>query len=864
MTKAAAAVLLAFVGFMVGVPAARADFGVRSFSVTARNSSGAIDQRAGSHPFAVDINFAVDTDKEGQPEGRLREVRADLPPGLLGNPRATPRCPQIEFQGSPPGCAAASQIGVISGIATELGQFRAAIYNLAPLPGDVADFGIETSTEHFIQRLSLPDGGIGSSVRLTVRLPSSPAVIEVEEELWGVPANQAHDAERSCGGASEGCSSEGIESPLITLPTSCSEAMRATLTAVSVDQPPVAVVATALSTDSAGNPRPLAGCESAPFDPRLTVNNDGDALAPTGLNIALETSQYEGSEQAAAALSALRIDFPEGLALNLSAASWLTGCPLDVFEGPGTCPGSSRLGTVTLRTPLVDHPLHGSIYLASPAGSPSANRYGIYLTVDDEASGVSLRIPGSLAADDETGRLDITIPELPQFPFEELEIKIAGGARAPLTAPSTCGTYLTEATFTPSSAPFSPLVSRSAAFGITAGPGSSSCPPPEAGQNATPSFKAGTVSAAAGADSPFVIQLSREDTDQHFGSFQLGLPPGLLANLGSVPLGSAVGSVELKAGVGPEPLTLDGTAFLGGPYRGAPYSLEAVLPSKAGPFELGTITERAAVGVDPGTGQITIAADTLPRILDGVPLQLRSLSIDLDRPGFIRNPTSCGPTAITGSATSSLGRVSTLSVPFKVANCRALPFRPKLSLRLLGATGPGGHPGVRAVMGEREGEATPVSAAFALPAGELLDLRRIRDLCPQGIPADRCPPRSRLGSVSLKSSYLPEPLTGSLYLRVPSHRLPDLVASLHSPSGSLEFSLRGRTTSSHGRLGIKLESLPDVPFSSAVVSLAGGRSGIVVNSRTLCGQRTVAQASLSAHNGARRQMRVPVRVDGCR
>lgn len=533
-------------------------------------------------------------------------------------------------------------------------------------------------------------------------------------------------------------------------------------------------------------------------------------------------------------------------------------------ESPADCPPSARLGSVALLTPLVEHELEGGIYLASPSSNPLGAGLAIYVVIEDAATGTLLKIPGRLEADPSDGRLTAVIPNMPPLPFTELRLEFSGGARAPLVNPPTCGTYSTEATFTPSTAPFGRPVTRTSTSVVSTGPRGTPCPPPEDERPATPAFRAGTESVLAGGRSPLVIDLSREDGDQLFGSFEVILPPGLIANLGSTAVGTEIGSARVEAGVGTEPLTLDGTVYLGGPYKGAPYSLAIVVPGRAGFLELGPIVERAAIEVDAATAQVSVRSDPLPRILDGVPLQLRGFRIDLDRPGFIRNPTDCEPMTIKGTATTSLGQTTPISSPFQVGDCATLSFRPKLSLDLLGAVSRGGHPSVRAVMSDREGEATPVSAAFTLPAGELLDLNRIRGLCPRAVAADRCPPGSRLGWVRLESSFLPEPLTGSLYLRVPSHRLPDLAAALHSPSGSLEFALRGRTTDAHGRLGVKLESLPDVPLSTAVIDLAGGRGGIFVNSRSLCGHRSDADASLKAHNGMRRQERVPVRVGGCR
>ncbi len=841
---------LLLLAVLVAPSPAAADFGISTFTVTARTVAGTIDQRAASHPFALDIHLAVNTDQNGEPEDTLREIRTDLPPGLLGNPLATPRCSLLEFASSPPGCAAATQIGILRGIVTDIGQITTPVYNLEPLPGSAATFGISVNGEPHMQRLTLADAGAGSSIRLRMVLPSEPAIVDVEEEIWGVPADPAHDPERVCRDAEEaeeGCSSEAAERPLLTLPASCAEPLRTILTAVSADEPKRVAVATAFSRDAGGNPSPLAGCDAVPFDPRLTLQIGGSASAPTSLAIGLEVPQYEGAELAAASLAALQVDFPQGLALNPSAGAWLSGCPPSAIGAAGSCPASSRLGSVKMWTPMVDHPLNGSIYLATPSENPFGSRYVIYLVIEDEATGTVLKIPGRLEADPEDGRLGATIADLPQIPFERLELEFAGGSRAPLAAPPICGEYPAEAVLTPSTAPFALPVTRTAAFALSTGPGFGPCPPPEAERNAAPSFQAGTVSAAAGTDSPLAIQLSRNDTDQHFGSFELTLPPGLVANLGSLPFGTAVGSVEVEAGLGAEPLVLNGTAYLEGPYRGAPYSLAVVVPVRAGPFDLGTIAERMAVRVDPATAQLSVRSDSLPRILAGVPLELRRLRIDLDRPGFIRNPTSCKPAAIAGSAITAVGQSAPLSAGFRVANCAGLPFQPRLSVHLLGSTARGAHPTVRATLRPGRSIAALERLVVTLPGSELLDAKRIGAIC--ALPAaeiENCPTGSAVAHLEARTPLLSGPLAGPVFLRPSTGRLPGLTAVL---DGAVQLRLSGHIGSANGRIRFGFTGLPDAPFDELTLRVAGGRKGILVNSGGVCSGARRLTATLSSHGG---------------
>lgn len=856
-----ALVVIPALSVLLAPPVAQGAFGIDEFDVVARKANGTIQERAASHPFTLDIHLAMNVDQEGEPEGTLRKIQTDLPPGLIGNPLATARCPMPDFQLAVPRCGGATQIGILHGIVTGIGLISTPIYNLQPLLGDAATFGVSVEGETYLQRLSLTGAGADSALRFEMALPPEPAIVDLEEELWGTPADPAHDPERSCldsqGGHFEGCFSEAEEQPFLTLPASCAEPLRTTLTAVSLADPPEVVEATALSRDAGGNPRPLAGCDSVPFDPGLSLRGASTASAPTPLSLQLDVPQDESGELASASLAVLDLELPPGVSLNPAAGSWLGGCSVAQLEGPSGCPASSTLGSVELRTPPIDHPLKGSIFLGVPTGGPGDPEHAIYLVIEDEETGTTIKVRGRLRADLEDGRLGVVIADLPQIPLEELDLDLSGGPRAPLAAPPQCGEYSAQVTFTPSSAPFAPSVPATSPLSFTTGPGGGPCPPPEEERSAVPSFEAGTPSPAAGTEAPLVIRLSREDVDQRFGSFDFTLPPGLLADLGSVSLGSRVGSVQVRAGVGPEPLTLKGSAYLEGPYGGAPYSLALAVPAQVGPFDLGTITERVAVEIDPVTAQIGVRADPLPQILGGVPLGLRDLRIDLDRPGFIRNPTSCKQAAITGSATTALGQTVPLSARFGVVNCRGLPFKPKLSFNLSGALGRGGHPGVRAVLRTDPDGAALSNVSFLLPAGELLDLRHLRRLCPRGVAAERCPAGSRLGSLRLESPLLADPLVGTVQLRVPSRRLPDLTTEVRG--GGIRFLLRGRTFDRGGRLGISLDSLPDVPLSQAVLTLPGGRRGIVVNSESLCAAGP-ASASFSAHSGKQRRTRVPVRL----
>jgi hypothetical protein len=423
-------------------------------------------------------------------------------------------------------------------------------------------------------------------------------------------------------------------------------------------------------------------------------------------------------------------------------------------------------------------------------------------------------------------------------------------------------------------------------YEIDESPAGSSCAPPEQ-RSFDPGFSAGTINPRAAALSPFVLRTSRGDAEQPLDRLTVTLPPGLSANVAaatlcpettiavvssnersgrselaqpSCPAESRLGSAAVSAGAGSDPLSLVGSVYLGGPHAGAPYSLLVLVPVVAGPFDLGTIASRIDVAVDPSTLQPTLTTQPLPKILAGVPIALRSIRLSLDRPGFIRNPTSCAPTRIDAIAGSTSGTRARLVSRFQVGDCSELSFEPRLDLRFSGALGRNGHPELRAVLRAHPGDAGIAGVTFTLPPGELLDFRRIRALCARGAAAEACTGRSQIGVARVRSQAFPAPLEGPVYLRAPSEGLPDLLLDLRG--GHLRVVLHGRIATPRGRIQVRLTDLPDVPISSAVIRLSGGRHGILVNSESRCVRPGRARVSFSAHSGATLSLRPRMRLGG--
>jgi len=782
------------------------------------------------------------------------------------------------------------------------------LFNLRPPPGVAALFGFNINGVHIYLSAELrTDGDYGATI-VSRNTPQTLNTVDLSlvgftATIWGVPADPAHDAERGYELVflSKGCVTPGASCdnpstaplrPFLTLPTACpGQPLGTTLRADSWEFPGefTSVASLAGATE---------GCDQLDFAPTLKARPTTNvADSPTGLEVDLHIPQNEGlcdpgppldCENATSHLKEATVTLPEGLTINPSGANGLGGCsaaqigmitpvgatPPRFSKGPAACPDAAKVATVEVDTPLLDHPATGAVYIAQPYENPFNSLLAIYLVIDDSAqSGTVVKLAGHVVPDPNTGRLTTTFAENPQVPFEHFKLNFKQGAHAQLKTPQTCGDYSTTSSLTPWSgaAPATPQDD----YAISQGPGGGCANSPAALPN-SPGFAAGTVSPISKNYSPFVLHLRREDGSQNFSAITLTPPPGLVAKLAgtatcsdgalaaaaaksgrdeqsspSCPLTSRIGSVDAAAGAGPSPYHASGTAYLAGPYKGAPLSLAIVTPAVAGPFDLGTIVIRTALHVDPKTAQITAVSDPIPAILQGIPTNVKSADVVLDKPDFTLTGTSCDPSAVNGLLTSTLGAVANLSNRFQLSDCGRLAFKPRISLRLKGKTKRGGHPQLTVVLRPRPGDANIASLSLAMPRSEFLENAHIRTICTRpDFAADNCPKGAVYGRSTVYTPLLDYPLIGNVYLRSSDNLLPDLVPDLRGPAHQpIKLEAASRTDSIRGGIRSTLDFVPDAPFSRAVVKLQGGNKGLLVNSRDICKRTYRAKVKYTAHNG---------------
>jgi hypothetical protein len=902
-------------------------FGLSFFGLDTLGEGGEPDTQAASHPFELTTELAFNVSSRESPSAQNsqaesplanaapKDLEVALPPGLIGDPSAMPRCSQRAFlEEEALNCPIGAQVGTIKPFFYGRSQSSVIpVFNIAPPPGEPAELGFSVAgighVPLFFHVRSNIDYG------LTVQLNGIPETGPLQGAiltLWGVPADASHDLERegTLGEAGaqakehcepsvkfvkgvevqKGCPSDVPAKPFLTLPSSCNAELPVKAWTDSWQNPQQP---NPLEPEAPGlfRPEPLlpemSGCEQLSFTPSLTLAPETTrADTPSGYTVAVHVPQNEDpSALATADLRDAKVSLPAGIVLSPSVAGGLQACSPEQFAAksliPATCPQQSQIGTATITTPLLVSPLEGQIFVGEPECAPctpSDAQDGrlLRLLVQAEGSGVTVKLEGSARIDQRTGRLTASFEQLPQLPWEEVQLTFNGGPRAPLANASTCGVPLSaNAWLTPYSSEW-PTRAASAPFAL------SGCPPPQF----HPSFVAGTTDNHAGAFSALTVTLSRSDQDEDVENVSVHLPPGVLAILskvqlcteaqaraGACPPGSEIGTATVGAGPGADPLFLEGgRVYVTGPYEGAPFGLSIVVPVQAGPFNLGTIDVGARIEVNPSTAALSIVSDPLPQRLDGIPLQLRTVNLDIDRAGFMFNPTSCQPLAIEGSLQSSDGLVAAVSSRFQAADCAALAFKPKLSAltHATASKADGVHLHVRIV--SAPGQANVAAVKLDLPKRMVPRLSTLQQACTAAAfaanPAS-CPAASVVGTATVLTPLVRQPLSGPVYV-VSNGRAATPEIALVLRGEGVVLDVVGQTSVKGGVASAAFRSLPDAPFSELDLLLdAGPHSLLAANllaraNGSMCGQSLAMPVKLTGQNGAVLKQTTRISVSGCK
>jgi hypothetical protein len=901
----AAAVLTCVLASPAGASPA---FSIGSFAAGPLNADGSPSTQAGGHPFELTTAFQLGTFFDTtvgaeMPDGAAKDTVVELPPGVIGDPAAVPQCNAAELPNPFEECPADTQVGYAEVYLLFLSRadLRFPIYNMVPPAGEPAQFRFKVVASMVYIDFKVRSGSDYGVTAYVHGINAAAPLYGVTVHLWGVPSDPSHEAIR-------GGPSSALRKPFLRNPTSCTGPSTTTLDATSWEEPEHVVSATSTAPE-------MTGCEEVPFSPSIAVTPDsGQAGAPAGYDFDLKLPQNENPVGLGEAdLKDAKVMFPVGTVLSASAATGLVGCPAEGPEGinlhaaeveiehveqepRGNCPLASKVGTAEVETPLFKRPLTGSVYLALPQcggvgqaacttqSATNGELYRLYLEV--VGAGVVVKLAGEVQVDPTTGQVTALFKENPQLPFSELRLSLYGGPQAALANPVACGSYLATSDLTPWSSPASPDATPSSSFPINRGCGA---------LKFSPVFSAGTTNNQAATYSPFTLTFTRIDGEQDFKGIEETLPPGLLAKLAGVPLcseadavagscpeASRIGSVSVGVGAGSLPYYATGKIYLTGGYNGGAYGEVVQVPAVAGPFNLGMVVVRGAIRIDPHTAQATVVSDPFPSIIDGIPLQIKTVNVTLDRPGFTFNPTNCSEMALNGSITSLQGGSTAASNAFQAANCARLKFKPAFSVSTAGKSSRAGGASlaVKLVMpaegpqsnNASSGEANIARVKVALPKALPSRLSTLQKACTaaqfEANPAG-CPAASLVGRAKAVTPILPVALEGPAYFV--SHggeAFPSLIMVLQGDGVTID--LVGTTfISKQGITSTTFKQVPDAPLSSFQLTLPQGPySALGANlpakaKGSFCGENLVMPTVFVAQNGAEVHQNTKLAITGC-
>jgi hypothetical protein len=729
-----------------------------------------------------------------------------------------------------------------------------------------------------------------------------------------------------------------------------------------------------------GHPLSVDGCNHLPFSPSIEVEPDvPDASTSTGLNVKVHLPQTAELNPEGLAESALRnttVTLPAGVAVNPSGANGLEACSANPGDLPGGrlgspgdqigyqgsaepelepgltlpaftpelpeslaakgaveshelseseatlqpginfCPNGSKIGTVKFTLPILPHALEGAVYIADQNANPFGSLLAMYAVAEDPVSGVLAKLAFNVTLDPSTGQLVATSENSPQAPLETAEFHFFGGERAPLATPSRCGSYTTNASFTPWSAePGEAPQQSSSTFDVTSGPNGGPCTYPGQALPFSPSLTGGATNVNAGAFSPFTATMSRKDGEQNLQSLEVHLPPGLSgiltgvelcpeprANLGECGPNSLIGETTVSVGIGGDPFSVSGGKFyLTGPYNGsgactvgtsgcAPFGITFEVPAKAGPFDLernsanpagedpcDCVIVRGKIEINPLTSAITITSnppgtpDAIPTSIEGIPLEIQRVNAITTRNDFQFNPTNCSKMEVTGTIHSSENGIDEIRVPFQVTNCAALKFTPKFKVSLGAKTS--------------KADGASLSTTVTEPAGALgtqANLAKVKVELPKQLPSRlttlqkactskqfelnpaNCPSESKIGYAVVHTPLVPVPLEGpAIFVSHGGEAFPSLTMVLQGYGVTID--LVGTTfISKAGVTSTTFRTVPDQPFSSFTLTLPTGKYSALTALGNVCTEKLTMPTEFIAQNGMEIHQTTPISVTGCK
>jgi hypothetical protein len=318
-------------------------------------------QAGANSDFHLQIGFTAASDQ-------VRDLTIHLPPGLVGNPNATPLCAAADFESD--SCAAASQVGTVS---TDINvhvpllspvtvplTVSGQVYNVVPQAGEPARFGIALNALPFgvslAPNLLLPPIHIQAPVQLRQSdfgldnvITKIPNTATLSDTLPLPPANiditqMTVDLLGSVGGRG-----------FLRNPTSCGTKT------TSFEADSYAHTGTFVTGDASYT---STGCDKLPFHPALGAHLG--APGQTGPGTKTPATTVISQDESEAGLKRAQVDIPPKIGTDTSLFN--TTCAPALFQA-GSCPAGSIIGDASATSPLLTQGLTGPVALVGTPGS---------------------------------------------------------------------------------------------------------------------------------------------------------------------------------------------------------------------------------------------------------------------------------------------------------------------------------------------------------------------------------------------------------------------------------------------------------------------------------------------------------------
>lgn len=852
-------------------------------------------------PYGVTDFKVATTGSPGEavPIVTLTHLRTDVAPGLATNPTAVPECTMENFGETevgggaylPSNCAG-SEIGKQHAtVFVETNKVKhegidvaleGIVYNLVPEAGWASEFGVA---------LALPEGLTGKVKGLFAHTLIK-GNVEWGKQAKGTGQGDYHDyfeiaVSKALPLISSRLDFEGTkgEGDFVTNATSCPGHNTTTLGIEYVG-------GSAAKQFSYTTPIGLHGCspetetdefgtkftKELAFEPKFKLTS-GSTLSDQPNQITTTFSEeHKPKVIDQSQVKTAKVVLPEGMTLNPAAAAGLEACTpaqarIHSEEFGVACPVGSELGKVSLEVPtLPAGSLTGSIYLGGPESGPiTGPPYIVYVVANSERYGVSVRLKGEVVPNEATGQLTTIFQENPEQPFSSLTINFARGVLTSIANPLICSTPTGSDTFTP--------VSGTPSFKAEG------FPVPITGCATSLPFslsqKTEYENATAGAHNSYTFSLARANGEQYLQKIKTTLPSGLIGEIPDVTLcgepqaaegtcGSAsrIGTATVTAGSGSAPYTFSGPVYMTGPYNNAPFGLSIAVPAVAGPFNLGTVVTRATININQTSTRVT-AESTLPTIVKGIPLRLRSISVDVNRQGFLINPTNCTTEFTETSLTSTFGTVqSELSSPLTAEGCSGLAFKPTFTASTSGKPSKANGASLVTTITQPSGQANIKSVFVTLPKQLPSRLTTLQKAClakvfeANPLNCAKESPGSEVGTATAVTPTLPGVMKGPAFLV--SHGGEEFPAlELVLEGDGVRVIVTGKTDIKKGITTTNFATTPDVPVSSVTVNLPLGPHSALAANGNLCAATLVMPTIITGQNGKQIKQNTPITPTGC-